>query len=53
MGMESVLDGFKFMVIYVQDMFNQYFEFMYGEGVFLNCDVVDMIFVCIGVVDVF
>lgn len=51
MGTESALDGSKPMATYVQDMLNQYFEPTHGEGAFLNCDVVDMTFACIGAVD--
>lgn len=50
-GTESALDGSKPTATYVQDMLNQYFEPVYGEGALINCDVVDMTFACIGAVD--
>jgi len=51
LGTESALDGSKPMATYVLDMLNQYFGPMYGKDAFLNCDVVDMTFACIGAVD--
>ena len=51
LGTESALDGSKPVATYVLDMLSQYFEPMYGKDAFLNCDVVDMTFACIGAVD--
>lgn len=51
MGTESALDGSKPTATYVLGMLNQYFEADYGKDCFLNCDVVDMTFACIGAVD--
>jgi hydroxymethylglutaryl-CoA synthase len=50
-GTESSLDGAKPMASYVIDMLSQYFSEQYGPDCFLNCDVVDMTFACIGAVD--
>ncbi len=50
-GTESALDGAKPMASYVMDMLAQYFSGQYGPDCFLNCDVVDMTFACIGAVD--
>lgn len=50
-GTESSLDGSKPMASYVLDMLTQYFSRQYGPDCFLNCDVVDMTFACIGAVD--
>ena len=50
-GTESSLDGSKPMASYVLDMLTQYFSKQYGPDCFLNCDVVDMTFACIGAVD--
>lgn len=50
-GTESSLDGSKPMASYVLDMLSQYFSPQYGPDCFLNCDVVDMTFACIGAVD--
>lgn len=51
LGTESSVDGSKPMASYVQGMLTQYYEGVYGPGCFLNCDVVDMTFACIGAVD--
>ncbi len=51
MGTESALDGSKPTATYVVDMLTQYFSKEYGEDCFLNCDVVDLTFACIGAVD--
>lgn len=50
-GTESAVDGSKPMASYVLDMLTQYFSPQYGPDCFLNCDVVDMTFACIGAVD--
>lgn len=51
MGTESALDGSKPTASYVLGMLSQYFEADYGKDCFLNCDVVDLTFACIGAVD--
>lgn len=51
MGTESAVDGSKPMASYVLDMLTQYYEPQYGPDCFLNCDVVDLTFACIGAVD--
>ena len=51
MGTESAVDGSKPMASYVLDMLTQYYEPTYGPDCFLNCDVVDLTFACIGAVD--
>ncbi len=51
LGTESSVDGSKPMASYVIDMLTQYFAEDEGKDCFLNCDVVDMTFACIGAVD--
>lgn len=51
MGTESALDGSKPTATYVLSMLSDYFEKDYGPDCFLNCDVVDLTFACIGAVD--
>lgn len=51
MGTESALDGSKPTATYVLDMLTQYYAKDYGQHCFLNCDVVDLTFACIGAVD--
>ncbi|MCB0584567.1 MAG: hypothetical protein KDD06_04470 [Phaeodactylibacter sp.] len=51
MGTESSVDGSKPMATYVLEMLTQYYEALYGPDCFLNCDVVDLTFACIGAVD--
>ncbi|MFM8486047.1 MAG: hydroxymethylglutaryl-CoA synthase family protein, partial [Bacteroidota bacterium] len=51
MGTESALDGSKPTATYVLDMLTQYYSRQYGPDCFLNCDVVDLTFACIGAVD--
>lgn len=51
MGTESALDGSKPMATYVLGMLTDYFSREYGPDCFLNCDVVDLTFACIGAVD--
>lgn len=51
MGTESSVDGSKPMATYVLEMLTQYFEDTYGKDCFLNCDVVDLTFACIGSID--
>ena len=51
MGTESSVDGSKPMATYVLEMLTAYFKDTYGEDCFLNCDVVDLTFACIGSID--
>lgn len=51
LGTESAVDGAKPTASYVLDMLTRYFEPAYGADAFLNCDVVDLTFACIGAVD--
>ena len=51
LGTESALDGSKPTASYALDMLNHYFSPKYGPDCFLNCDVVDLTFACIGAVD--
>ncbi len=51
LGTESSVDGAKPMATYVLEMLSQYFEAEHGPDCFLNCDVVDLTFACIGAVD--
>jgi hydroxymethylglutaryl-CoA synthase len=51
LGTESALDDSKPTASYALDMLNDYFSPEYGEDCFLNCDVVDLNFACIGGVD--
>lgn len=51
MGTESSVDGSKPMATYVVEMLTQYFGDTYGNDCFLNCDVVDLTFACIGSID--
>lgn len=51
MGTESSVDGSKPMATYVLEMLTQYYAPKYGPDCFLNCDVVDLTFACIGAVD--
>lgn len=51
LGSESSLDGAKPMATYVLEMLSQYFSDRYGPDCFLNCDVVDLTFACIGSID--
>lgn len=51
MGTESAVDGSKPMASYVLDMLTQYYGGEEGADAFLNCDVVDLTFACIGAVD--
>lgn len=51
MGTESAVDGSKPTATYVVEMLTQYFSKEYGEDCFLECDVVDLTFACIGAVD--
>ena len=51
LGTESALDGAKPTATYVLDMLQDHFADMYGPNCFLNCDVVDLTFACIGGVD--
>jgi hydroxymethylglutaryl-CoA synthase len=51
LGTESALDGAKPTATYVVEMLQDHFELEHGPNCFLNCDVVDMTFACIGAVD--
>lgn len=51
LGTESAIDGAKPTATYALQMLQAYFEPHYGPDCFLNCDVVDMTFACIGAVD--
>ena len=51
LGTESALDGAKPTATYVLDMLQDHFADLYGPNCFLNCDVVDLTFACIGGVD--
>jgi hydroxymethylglutaryl-CoA synthase len=51
LGTESAIDGAKPMATYVIEMLTQYFSDSYGPDCFLNCDVVDLTFACIGSID--
>ena len=51
LGTESALDGAKPTATYALDMLSTYFAERHGPDCFLNCDVVDMTFACIGAVD--
>ncbi|MGB0838625.1 MAG: hydroxymethylglutaryl-CoA synthase family protein [Chitinophagales bacterium] len=50
-GTESALDGAKPTATYALQMLTARYAEQYGENCFLNCDVVDLIFACIGGVD--
>lgn len=51
MGTESALDGSKPTATYTLNMLQQRYAPIYGSDCFLNCDVVDMTFACVGGVD--
>ncbi|MEJ6653510.1 MAG: hypothetical protein QNL55_04000, partial [Euryarchaeota archaeon] len=51
LGTESALDGAKPTATYIVDMLTQRYQDRYGSDCFVNCDVVDMTFACIGAVD--
>ena len=51
LGTESALDGAKPTATYVLEMLQDHFELEHGPNCFLNCDVVDLTFACIGAVD--
>ncbi|PPK87416.1 hydroxymethylglutaryl-CoA synthase [Neolewinella xylanilytica] len=51
LGTESALDGAKPTATYVLDMLTDHFADSHGPNCFLNCDVVDLTFACIGGVD--
>ncbi len=51
LGTESALDGAKPTATYIVDMLTQRYQERYGSDCFVNCDVVDMTFACIGAVD--
>lgn len=51
LGTESAIDGAKPTATYALQILNEYYTPKYGSDCFLNCDVVDMTFACIGAVD--
>ncbi|MEM7104266.1 MAG: hydroxymethylglutaryl-CoA synthase [Bacteroidota bacterium] len=51
MGTESALDGAKPTATYVLEMLRDKYHEQYGSDCFLNCDVVDLTFACVGGVD--
>lgn len=51
MGTESALDGAKPTATYVLEMLKQKYAYTYGEDCFRNCDVVDLVFACVGAID--
>ena len=51
LGTESSIDGAKPTATYALQMLQEYFAPTYGEDCFINCDVVDLTFACIGAVD--
>ena len=51
LGTESALDDAKPTATYALEMLIQAFSKEFGQDCFLNCDVVDMTFACIGGVD--
>ncbi|TXF88204.1 hydroxymethylglutaryl-CoA synthase family protein [Neolewinella aurantiaca] len=51
LGTESALDGAKPTATYVLEMLQDHFSDSHGGNCFLNCDVVDLTFACIGAVD--
>ncbi len=51
LGTESGLDGAKPTATYVTNMLSQKYAPIYGNHCFLNCDVVDLTFACVGGVD--
>ncbi|MCB0639481.1 MAG: hydroxymethylglutaryl-CoA synthase family protein, partial [Lewinella sp.] len=51
LGTESALDGAKPTATYALEMLEAYYTPEYGPDCFLNCDVVDLTFACIGAVD--
>ena len=48
LGTESALDGAKPTATYVLDMLEARYQHHFGEQCFLNCDVVDLTFACVG-----
>lgn len=51
LGTESALDGAKPTATYVLEMLRRKYREKYGVHCFLNCDVVDLTFACVGAVD--
>ena len=51
LGTESALDGAKPTATYVLEMLRSKLAPTYGADCFLNCDVVDLTFACVGGVD--
>lgn len=51
LGTESGLDGSKPTATYILEMLRNKYKDQYGADCFLNCDVVDLTFACVGGVD--
>lgn len=51
LGTESAIDGAKPTATYALQMLQEYFAPTHGQDCFVNCDVVDLTFACIGAVD--
>ncbi len=51
LGTESALDGSKPTATYILEMLRNKYKAEYGDNCFLNCDVVDLTFACVGGVD--
>lgn len=51
LGTESALDGSKPTATYILEMLRNKYKAEYGDDCFLNCDVVDLTFACVGGVD--
>ncbi len=51
LGTESALDGAKPTATYILEMLRRHYRDTYGPDCFLNCDVVDLTFACVGAVD--
>jgi len=51
LGTESAVDGSKPTATYALEMLRSKYCSTYGEDCFLNCDVVDLTFACIGGID--
>jgi hydroxymethylglutaryl-CoA synthase len=51
LGTESALDGSKPTATYILEMLRNKYKAEYGKNCFLNCDVVDLTFACVGGVD--
>ncbi len=51
LGTESALDGSKPTATYILEMLYNKYKDEYGADCFVNCDVVDLTFACIGAID--